>query len=122
MCPFTGDTITRSRRVDIDHLVPLKEAYLSGADTWSPEKKEAYANYLGNPNHLVAVSASANRSKGAKDPSEWMPEINQDWYIREWIRVKTEWALSYDSAEILFITNFIKASDRPRSYFYTQGE
>jgi hypothetical protein len=117
VCVFTGDTVYNKSELDIDHLVPLKEAYESGASKWSMKKKEAFANYLSNPNHLVAVKASANRSKGAKDPSKWMPDINKDWYVKEWIKVKTEWDLKYDKSEKQYIHTYITHSEKPRSYF-----
>ena len=117
VCKFTGDTITTARELDIDHLVPLKEAYLSGANKWSMKKKSEYANYMVNKNHLVAVSAGANRSKGAKDPSKWVPKINQDWYIREWIKVKSDWNLKYDAEELRFISTYINHSEKEKSYF-----
>ena len=36
-------------------------------------KRKAFANELKDSEHLIAVAASANRSKGAKDPAEWFP-------------------------------------------------
>jgi len=77
ICPFTGETLTDWRQIDIDHVVPLKEAYDSGGWKWTKEKKETYANFLEFEDHLIAVKASANRSKGAQDPFEWLPS-NQD--------------------------------------------
>ena len=117
ICMYTGDTVYNSKFLDIDHVIPLKEAYLSGAESWSKTKKELYANYLRNPNHLVAVTASSNRSKGSKDPSKWMPKINKDAYIKTWIEIKKEWNLSFDEVEEAFILNFIKRSNKPSEYF-----
>ena len=68
---FTGVYTSDPGDLDIDHLVPLKNAHLSGAWAWNPAVKEEYANHLGEENHLIAVTASANRSKGAKGPEEW---------------------------------------------------
>src|SRR3954454_17394248 len=63
---------TNSSTFDIDHVVPLAEAWDSGASAWSAPQREAYANDLGDPRSLIAVTASSNRSKGDRDPAEWM--------------------------------------------------
>lgn len=99
ICPFTGEHITDCRKADVDHLVPLKEAHLSGGWAWSPEKKRAYANDMDDPDHLVVVRASANRQKGAKDPGQWLPLKNRCQYAIAWKRVKERWELSYDEDE-----------------------
>ena len=66
VAPFTGAIVTDPGKLDIDHLVPLANAYRSGDHAWDADRKRAYANELSNPAHLVAVTASANRSKGAR--------------------------------------------------------
>ena len=64
-----------------------------------------YANDLTNHEALIAVSSSANRSKGDKDPSDWMPPNKDYWceYIRDWQIVKKLWALNMDEKEKRFI-------------------
>ena len=57
--------------LDIDHLVPLKNTHDSDGWAWRSARKEDYANYLGDPDHLFAVTKTANRSKAAKGPEEW---------------------------------------------------
>ena len=86
---------------DVDHLVPLAEAWASGAHGWSADRREQYANDLGYPDSLIAVSASSNRAKGAKDPAEWLPPATgvHCWYTAAWIQVKTRWSLTVDQAE-----------------------
>ncbi|WP_295153948.1 HNH endonuclease family protein [uncultured Brachyspira sp.] len=95
---FTGKYFTNAGDLDIDHLVPLKNAHISGASNWSKEKKNEYYNYLKNNNHLIAVSKGANRSKGDKSPLEWLPsnEEYQCEYIREWYKIKTDWGLTIE--------------------------
>ena len=105
--PYTGSTFTNPQDLDIDHFVPLGEAYASGGDAWNDDKRRDYANDLSYPLHLVAVSSSANSSKGAKDPFEWMPE-NEAYtcqYLYHWIDIKEEWGLGMDKKEANFIEN-----------------
>jgi hypothetical protein len=98
---YDAVTVTESGEIDIDHFVPLKEAWGSGAVDWTTEDRQAYANWQENAWHLIAVTASSNRSKSDKDPAAWMPEDETAWcaYIWAWVEVKTEWHLSVDEAE-----------------------
>lgn len=86
-------------KLDIDHLVPLKEAWASGARGWSSARREAYANDLTDPRTLIAVSAHANRSKGDRDVAHWLPQYGECKYVAQWVGVKLRWSLSVDSAE-----------------------
>lgn len=87
--------------LDIDHLVPLAEAWDSGASTWTAKEREAYANDLSDPRDLIAVSARSNRAKGDKDPTDWLPPAtNYDCtYVTDWVTDKMRWGLSVDPAE-----------------------
>ena len=67
---YAGEGGLSAPRFDIDHIVSLKEAWRSGADEWSTSDKDTFADDMLN---LTAVTASSNRSKGAKDASEWLP-------------------------------------------------
>ena len=64
---------TLASDLDIDHLVPLAEAWDSGARNWTAAQREAYANDLGDARDLVAVTDNVNQAKGDRDPAEWMP-------------------------------------------------
>jgi hypothetical protein len=100
--PFSGRTFSNPSKLDIDHVVPLREAHQSGAWKWSRNKKKKYANYMKNRNHLMAVFLSENRSKGYRDPAEWLP-LNKDYwktYARIWIEIKNQWGLSVDKKEL----------------------
>lgn len=92
-------TTKDSTNFDIDHLVPLAEAWDSGAKHWSADTRERYANDVGDPRTLVAVSASANRSKGDRDPAEWLPQYSHCQYLRQWVAVKIRWSLTTDTTE-----------------------
>ena len=108
--PYTGKIFTDPKNLDIDHFVPLKEAYDSGADQWTNEQKRAFANNLQDSRLLIAVSASANRSKGAKDPAQWLPP-NSNYhcqYVKTWAAIKANWGLAMDAEEKLAIVSFLK--------------
>jgi len=95
-----GRTVTSSRSLDVDHLVALAEAWRSGASTWSPSRREAFANDLGYEWSLRAVSASVNRSKSDKDPARWLPAAAYRCeYMTRWMLVKYRWGLSVDGRE-----------------------
>jgi len=88
-------------KFDVDHMVPLKEAWDSGAWAWDAKTREAYANDLDYDMSLIAVSAGSNRSKSDRDPADWLPTNKDYWceYITAWVQVKTRWSLSMDRAE-----------------------
>jgi hypothetical protein len=85
--------------LDIDHLVPLAEAWDSGARRWNADTREGYANDLGDPRPLVAVTDNLNQSKGDQDPAEWMPPFNQCRYVKQWVADKIRWHLTVDQTE-----------------------
>ena len=70
---YNNTVVTDPGKLDIDHMVPLGNAHGSGAWLWSANRREQYANHLDDPQHLIAVTASANRSKGARGPEDWKP-------------------------------------------------
>ncbi|MGI8876115.1 MAG: HNH endonuclease family protein [Egibacteraceae bacterium] len=96
---YDGATWTASGDVDVDHLVPLGEAWDSGARRWSPGTRERFANDLGDERALVAVTDNVNQSKSDQDPAEWLPEQGTCRYVAEWAAVKARWSLSVDPAE-----------------------
>jgi hypothetical protein len=97
---YDGKTLTSPTQVDIDHMVPLANAWRSGAAAWTTPQREAFANDLDDP-QLVAVSASSNRSKGDQDPSTWKPTDSSAWceYATDWVAVKTKFKLTITTAE-----------------------
>lgn len=103
--------LTSASALDVDHMVPLAEAWDSGASQWTPERREAYANDLGAATSLVAVSASSNRSKADQDPAEWLPPAVEGTcrYLSEWIATKLRWGLTSDTAETEALTQQAEA-------------
>ena len=96
---YDGVSQTSASALDVDHMVPLAEAWDSGARTWTTATRQAYANDLGDYRTLVGVTASVNRSKGDQDIREWKPAREQCRYLKEWVGVKIRWRLSADSSE-----------------------
>ncbi|WP_280427914.1 HNH endonuclease family protein [Nocardia brasiliensis] len=98
--PYDSVTVTDPGAVDIDHVVPLAEAWRSGASGWTTQRRQDFANDLNHP-QLIAVSASSNRSKGDQDPSQWLPPTTgyHCTYAKIWIASKSAWQLSAQQAE-----------------------
>ncbi|THA47842.1 HNH endonuclease [Streptomyces sp. A1136] len=98
---YDDTTVTEASKLDIDHMVPLAEAWDSGASAWTPVRREAYANDQGQLSSLVAVTARSNRSKADQDPAQWLP-LAPDAVCRygaEWTATKLRWGLAVDEAE-----------------------
>ena len=93
---YTGETFTNPEDLDIDHMIPLNYAAQHGGQAWDSAKKESYANNREYANHLIAVSASANRSKSDKGPSQWKPSNKSYYctYATDWVNISTTWNLS----------------------------
>lgn len=89
--PFTGNVIHNPSKMDIDHVVPLAWSWRHGADNWTAEKREKFAN---DPANLVSVEASLNRQKGADGPDKWLPPTNQCQYVLRFVRVAKSYQLN----------------------------
>lgn len=97
---YDGATVTNFSALDVDHMVPLAEAWDSGANKWDAAKREVYANDMGDPVSLIAVTATTNRSKSDQDPAEWLPAKDVCTYIANWVHVKVRWSLTVDEKEL----------------------
>jgi hypothetical protein len=106
--PFDGATWTNPADVDIDHMVPLAEAWSSGAWAWSTSRRQTYANDLGGP-ELWAVTDDVNQAKSDQDPAGWQPPraAFRCTYARAWIQVKWYYSLTVDSAEKSALTSML---------------
>ena len=106
---YTGTVVTEASNLDIDHLVPLNNAHRSGAWAWTRDRKREYANDLAYDDHLIAVTAGANRAKGANGPEEWRPPNTVFWcdYATVWIEVKQRWGLTATRAEATALTDML---------------
>ncbi|MFG3657010.1 HNH endonuclease family protein [Streptomyces sp. NPDC047706] len=106
--PYDGATWYAASDVDIDHLVPLAEAWDSGAGSWTTSKRQSFANDLTRP-QLIAVTDNVNQAKGDQDPATWMPSRTayRCTYVRAWVQVKYYYGLSVDSTEKSALTNHL---------------
>jgi DNA uptake protein ComE-like DNA-binding protein len=104
--PFDDMWVTSPGALDIDHLVPLAEAWRSGARHWDADTRRRFANDLTDPRTLIAVTAAANRSKADKDPADWLPphRAYRCAYVGSWVAVKHVWELAVDVREKEAIT------------------
>jgi hypothetical protein len=107
--PYDGATWDNPADVDIDHVVALKEAWDSGAWSWSAAQRRAFANDVTDRRSLRAVTDEVNQSKGDKDPSNWMPSLVSARcpYLADWVAIKARWQLSMDESESGRIRNLL---------------
>ncbi|MCX4231820.1 HNH endonuclease family protein [Streptomyces ortus] len=101
---YDATWVTSASGLDIDHMVPLAEAWDSGASAWTAQRREAYANDQGAETSLVAVTGRSNRSKSDKDPADWMPPAPDAavrcTYAAQWVGTKLRWNLTVDDGEL----------------------
>jgi len=103
---YDGKSYTKDASLDIDHVVPLAEAWRSGAWAWTPKQRQDFANDLTDSRVLIAVTASANRSKGDQDVKTWLPTKNKCTYIEAWVAVKVRYSLTFDTGEFSVIQSY----------------
>lgn len=98
---YDGETLTRALDIDVDHVVPLANAWRSGAWAWSTERRTHFANEMEPQGTLLAVSRVSNRQKGDRGPEEWRPSREDAWcaYAQSWVDVKVRWELTATTRE-----------------------
>lgn len=99
--PYTSAELTSSREIQIDHMVPLKNAYISGAYKWDYKMRCLYANYMGFHDHLLPASGKQNMAKGDRGPEKYLPpELSyRCQYIKNWLTIKFIWRLNMNPDE-----------------------
>jgi hypothetical protein len=92
---YDGLTLTSQGKLDIDQIVPLANAWRSGAKRWADVRRRDFANDL-KDSQLIAVSASSYRSKGDQGLDTWKPPRRAAWclHARWWVQVKRHWHLT----------------------------
>ncbi len=99
--PYTGDAFYSARDIEIDHMVPLKNSYISGGYEWNSRQRCLYANYTGYSAHLIAASGIENQDKLDHTPEEYMPPNSKYRceYIKNWLSIKMIWKLRLTDSE-----------------------
>ncbi|KAF4508532.1 hypothetical protein G6O67_004894 [Ophiocordyceps sinensis] len=98
--PYDGATRTQASDIDIDHMVPLKNAWISGASSWTLERRRSFANDITRP-QLWAVTDTVNRAKSDSSPDEWQPPLKSFHctYAKSWVQVKSYYELAVSEDE-----------------------
>ena len=102
--PYSGKTITFKRGQDtstvvqIDHLIPLSDAWQKGAQQWTADKRKEFAN---DPMNLMAVDGPLNNQKSDSDAATWLPprKAYRCTYIAKQIDVKAKYGLWLTTGE-----------------------
>ncbi|KFY55681.1 hypothetical protein V497_06795 [Pseudogymnoascus sp. VKM F-4516 (FW-969)] len=108
LSPYDGATWTAASDVDIDHMVPLSNAWKSGAASWTTAQRQGFANDLTNP-QLLAVTDNVNQSKGDQGPETWKPSLTSYHctYAKMWVKVKSVYDLTITTAEKAALTTML---------------
>lgn len=123
--PYSGEYFENPQKVDIDHMVPLKDAYINGAWKWTSQQRCLYANYMGFRDHLKAVSKYQNVVKSDKDPSRYIPPHEQYRceYLKKWLTIKLIWKLSLHVEEARSIQQRVQREGcDPKDFVLTTNE
>lgn len=117
--PYSGKHFSSASDIQIDHFVPLKNAYMTGGFEWDRNKRCLYANYMGNKFHLLSVNGKENLRKSDSSPSQYMPS-NRTYactYLKQWLEVKTIWALRITPKEAEAIQAKVKSNNCDKADF-----
>jgi hypothetical protein len=108
--PYTNQTFVDPQDIDTDHIVPLANAWRSGASEWDKDARERYAN---DPEVLLSVEDNANQSKGDKGPEAWKPPNEAEWcdYAVRWIGIKDKYDLSVNEQEKAALVEMLGACE-----------
>lgn len=116
---YADQELTTAREIQIDHMVPLKNAYMSGAWQWDYNTRCLYANYMGYKHHLAPASVHENTAKGDRGPDRYLPS-NLSYrcqYIRDWLAIKLIWNLNMTADEVESIHQIAITYSCPTSDF-----
>jgi hypothetical protein len=117
--PYAGGYYNYAKDIQIDHMVPLKNAYMAGAWRWDYKTRCLYANYMGFQKHLVPASGSENMSKGDRGPENYIPPNTgyRCQYIKDWLSIKLIWGLTMSKDEVAAIDEIVRQENCDTSSF-----
>lgn len=107
---YDGRTWTRPSDVTVDHMVPFREAWESGARRWTKVDRRRFANDLWFGWSLNTVTDNLKAAKGTRDPARWLPPKSKCLYAIQWTAVKYRWRLSVNRAEKTSLAKIIKGA------------
>lgn len=102
--PYTGRQLRfqrgerTSELIQIDHVISLSDAWVTGAKDWSGAKRINFAN---DPLNLLAVDGPTNQRKSDKDAASWLPP-NRGFrcpYVARQVTIKAKYGLWATPAE-----------------------
>lgn len=93
--PYSGDTVRHRGGIEIDHAVPLYWADQHGANEWTPEQKQLFAN---DEENLVAASKLQNQVKGASGTDKYLPPNSA--YVPEYVDLWSAMLKKYPSLQM----------------------
>ncbi len=104
--PWSGVTTSVASAFQIDHTVPLANAWYSGAWAWTQSQRVAYTNDYTDADHLVPILTHENESKGDSGPDAWKPPASSSWcrYALDWDHIKAKWHLTATPPEWAAVT------------------
>ena len=101
--PYSGIIAREGDKLDIDHVVPLREALDSGACAWTRPQWHIFQSDMAN---LMLATPKVNRVyKGAKGVAEWVPPEHAVWYCVDAMQIKLAYGLTFSPAEIVRLEN-----------------
>lgn len=115
---YTGTKFKLATAVQIDHVIPLKHAFVTGAHAWRPASRCHFANFMANDYHLKAVSGRENMAKGGRGPEKYMPPNAkfQCQYLHDWMKIKAIWELAFSAEELTSIEEHLAKSNCKTSF------
>ncbi|MFP5519480.1 MAG: DUF1524 domain-containing protein [Bdellovibrionia bacterium] len=99
---FTGLKFEEAKQMQVDHTVPLKHAWITGANKWDFNARCLFANFIFNDYHLAPVYGRENMSKGDRAPDAYIPP-NPEYtcnYLKNWLKIKLAWRLALTASEV----------------------
>lgn len=108
--PYTGQTFVDARDIQIDHFVPLKNAYVHGASEWSRMERCLFGNFMGAPYHLLPVFGVENQTKSDKGIEAYLPPAKAYLcqYVSQWLKIKYIWKLKLNPNEVATVQRLLQ--------------